>query len=66
MKVICSWCRREGNAGIFGEKPPLDDDRETHGICSIHHDLVRDRWMASLKVTEGIGEGIDDNVSRII
>lgn len=66
MKVVCSWCRREGNPGIFGEKFPWDDHRETHGICSIHHDLVRDRWLASLNVTEGTGERIDDNVSRII
>src|SRR2546426_2574623 len=32
MKIVCSWCRKEGKAGIVGEKAPLDDARETHGI----------------------------------
>ena len=34
MRIICSWCRREGHIGLIGEKPPLEDfplflDRDT-------------------------------------
>ena len=35
MKVVCSWCRKEGKAEFVGEKAPLDDARETHGIASM-------------------------------
>ena len=46
MKVICSWCRREGRSGFVGEKAPLDDVRETHSICLEHETAVRARWVA--------------------
>jgi hypothetical protein len=36
MKVICAWCRREGWPGLLGERDPLDDPTETHGICGRH------------------------------
>jgi len=28
MIIVCAWC-----GGDMGEKPPLDDKSETHGIC---------------------------------
>ncbi len=49
MKVICSWCRKEGKAEFVREKAPLDDARETHGICVLHRDQVRQRWQASIQ-----------------
>jgi hypothetical protein len=49
MKVVCSWCRKEGKAEFVGEKAPLDDARETHGICVPHRDQIRQRWQASLQ-----------------
>ena len=49
MKVICSWCRKEGKAEIVREKAPLDDARETHGICVLHRDQIRQRWQASIR-----------------
>jgi len=36
MKVRCAWCGQEGKPGLLGEKPPLDDPTETHGICQRH------------------------------
>ena len=48
MKVVCSWCRREGKAELVGEKAPFDDARETHGICVAHRDVVHARWRASV------------------
>jgi len=36
MKVICAWCRREGRPAYLGEREPLDDPAETHGICRRH------------------------------
>ena len=49
MKVVCSWCRKEGKAEFVREKAPLDDARETHGICVSHRDQIRQRWQASLQ-----------------
>ncbi len=36
MKVICSWCQREGRLGLVREKAPFADGRETHSICAFH------------------------------
>ncbi len=41
MKIICSWCRGEGQVGLVGEKAPLEDRRETHGICLDHQRAMR-------------------------
>ncbi|HEX3203574.1 MAG TPA: hypothetical protein VHQ67_02405, partial [Nitrospiraceae bacterium] len=49
MKVVCSWCRKEGKSEFVGEKAPLDDARETHGICVTHRDQIRQHWQASLQ-----------------
>ena len=48
MKIVCSWCRQEGKPELVGEKAPLDDARETHGICVVHRDDVEARWQASI------------------
>jgi hypothetical protein len=36
VKALCSWCQREGRPALLGEREPLDDPRETHGICRRH------------------------------
>jgi hypothetical protein len=36
VKAYCAWCRQEGRDGDLGEREPLDDLRETHGICDRH------------------------------
>ena len=46
MKIVCSWCRQEGKAELVGEKAPLDDARETHGICIVHRRNVEARWQS--------------------
>jgi hypothetical protein len=48
MKIICSWCRQEGKSELMGEKAPLKDERETHGICLVHRHEVEARWLASI------------------
>lgn len=53
MKITCSWCRKEGKAEILGEKAPLDDDRETHGICINHRREVQAPWQESSGVIPG-------------
>jgi hypothetical protein len=55
MKIVCSWCRREGIAEIVGEKAPLDDARETHGICVNHRREVQIHWQESGGVIPGSG-----------
>ena len=51
MKIVCSWCRKEGKHEFVGEKAPLDDARETHGICVLHRDQIRTHWQASTRYT---------------
>jgi hypothetical protein len=51
MKIICSWCRQEGKAELVGEKAPLDDARETHGICAFHRQDIQARWQASVRIS---------------
>ena len=55
MKIVCSWCRKEGKPEFVGEKAPLDDARETHGICVVHRDQIQAHWWASIQVTGGTG-----------
>jgi len=55
MKIVCSWCRKEGKAEFVGEKAPLDDARETHGICVIHRAQVHAHWRASIQVAAESG-----------
>lgn len=50
MRIVCSWCRREGKIAVIGEKPPYEDQRETHGICVPHRLAVQKRWKAEVKL----------------
>ncbi len=36
MRAICAWCKAEGRPGDLGEREPLDDLSETHGLCPAH------------------------------
>jgi hypothetical protein len=40
MKQVCAWCEREGKTGLLGEKEPLDDPSETHGVCDSHQRVL--------------------------
>jgi hypothetical protein len=55
MKIVCSWCRKEGKSEIVGEKAPLDDARETHGICVAHRRVVQVHWQESGSILAGSG-----------
>lgn len=55
MRIVCSWCRKEGKAEFVGEKAPLDDPRETHGICVVHRAEVHAHWWASSQVAADSG-----------
>lgn len=55
MKIVCSWCRQEGKTELVGEKAPLDDARETHGICVFHRHDVEARWHASTHTASPAG-----------
>ena len=48
MKAICAWCKRDGHAGLLGDREPLDDPAETHGICPHHRaQLLREYYGRS-------------------
>jgi hypothetical protein len=53
MRIICSWCLQEGREGFIGEKEPMDDVRETHGICAAHQCSVLAEWELSLPASAG-------------
>ena len=36
LRAFCAWCQREGGPAYLGEREPLDDDSETHGVCRRH------------------------------
>lgn len=55
MRIVCSWCRKEGKPEFVGEKAPLDDARETHGICVVHRAQVHAHWWASSQVAADSG-----------
>jgi len=55
MRIICSWCRGEGQIGLVGEKAPMEDRRETHGICTVHRLSVQSRWRDTVREAETIG-----------
>jgi len=40
MKILCAWCQKEGKPALMGEREPLDDPAETHGLCPEHRRQV--------------------------
>ena len=65
MKIVCSWCRQEGKAELVGEKAPLDDARETHGICVVHRHAIEARWQAVHTSTHpGLPTGLSSALFR--
>ena len=40
MKVICAWCKQEGRSGMLGQREPIDDTTETHGVCAVHSERL--------------------------
>ena len=67
MTVVCSWCRHEGLAGVFGEKAPFEDRRETHGICPSHRIQVHAGWMeARFNLVNGTQESTAQEVSGYV
>lgn len=46
MILICAWCK-----AVQGEKEPLEDKSETHGICKTCADAVKKKYMMSEALT---------------
>src|SRR5262249_36225605 len=40
MKAVCAWCQGEGRSGVLGDREPLDDPSETHGVCARHSEKL--------------------------
>lgn len=36
LRAFCAWCQGEGGPAFLGERAPLDDETETHGVCRRH------------------------------
>jgi hypothetical protein len=52
MRKICAWCEQEGKIGFLGEKEPLDDPTETHGVCYAHQRALLDMLRAESALTK--------------
>lgn len=66
MKIVCSWCRQEGTTALVGEKPPLDDARETHGICVTHRRQVQTHWQETIHSHAPTGQNQGAGTSGIL
>jgi hypothetical protein len=40
MKIVCAWCKQEGQETILGEREPITDATETHSICARHSEKL--------------------------
>ena len=38
MTIICAWCKKD-----MGQKPPLEKEVVTHGICEDCHTVIVNR-----------------------
>ena len=38
MRIICCWCSKQ-----MGEKEPLEDDRTSHGMCSVCEEKMNEK-----------------------
>jgi hypothetical protein len=54
VRAICAWCRAEGVPADLGEREPLEDPVETHGLCQRHLtqflEAARSRPSAGLRL----------------
>ena len=71
VRAICAWCRAEGLPGDLGQREPLEDPAETHGLCERHLteflDDVRGRLPIGLRlliVVKRGEEGLYEYVAR--
>jgi len=51
---------------LVGEKVPLDDTRETHGICLAHRRQIQIRWLESGTILTGPGTTPNPSMSSIL
>jgi hypothetical protein len=72
VRVICAWCRAEGSPADLGEREPLEDPIETHGLCQRHSTQLlgaaRARPSAGLRlliVVKRSDQSLYENVTRV-
>ncbi len=51
MRQLCAWCEKEGKVGLLGEKEPLEDPTETHGVCDTH----KQEFLDTLRAGSALG-----------
>lgn len=59
MKLICAWCRKENKPDVMGEKEPLSDSTETHGLCPEHRKQVEDELARHRAAATALREQAD-------
>jgi hypothetical protein len=73
MKVVCAWCQQEGRSGVIGEREPVDDPTETHGVCAVHAERLLEQLpsmsfpgIRMLIVVRRTESGLYDHLSRAL
>jgi len=71
MRIVCAWCKDEGLNSVLGEREPVSDTTDTHGICARHSDKLLEqlpsgsfpgiRILFVVRVTE---TGVYDHLTR--
>jgi hypothetical protein len=49
--VVCAWCQAQGQPALLGVAEPIEDPRETHGICERHHRELLSELRPEVHVT---------------
>lgn len=55
MKVVCAWCQQERKPALLREVEPLDDQTETHAVCSLHQLRLMERMTVMQHARHGPG-----------
>lgn len=65
MKVLCAWCEKEGKPALIGEREPLEDPAETHGICPEHRRQVEAAFQEVQARAEALREEAEERRKKV-
>jgi hypothetical protein len=59
MRVLCAWCVKEGKPALIGEKEPVADVSETHGLCPDHRKALEAEIAEYRRMMKALEEKVD-------
>lgn len=71
MRIVCAWCQEEGLNTVLGEREPVSDTTETHGICGRHSEKLLEQLPSGsfpgiriLFIVRATETGVYDHLTR--